>query len=404
MEQAVSDQGAEAAIRKLEGMLTKEQVEALEARERRLYGDGGDVKSTLALEREKLQQESWRRLLPGYVRRFIEKSAPLLKLEIEGDLDSTFALKPATPGAFDFLWNLLETYPPERRNRLTVVKPKDATDVIFLHPGEPVFERMRSTVCGRYADHALRGGIFVDPHANQPYLFHLTSISIIRRADPSLRALERDELLEERLLSFRQFADGTIEPCPVEHLLLLREKKTTRPPFHDLVARSWELLAAASGRIAAEIAEPIAAERRRRCLDTLASRIEFVTRGYEYQESDLAAMRGKLNEKVRAGDLNAKKQLSRVRDRQRSLEDRKREALESLRREPELIHAAAIEFLAHALVLPSDDPEDQKQFDAQVEAIAMKVAIAYEEAAGAVVRDVSKPDLARGAAHRQPRL
>ena len=65
-------------------------------------------------------------------------------------------------------------------------------------------------------------------------------------------------------------------------------------------------------------------------------------------------MRGKLNEKVRAGDLNAKKQLSRVRDRQKSLESRKQEALESLRREPDLIYAETIQFLAHALVLPSD--------------------------------------------------
>ncbi|MGO8899593.1 MAG: DUF3883 domain-containing protein, partial [Isosphaeraceae bacterium] len=89
--------------------------------------------------------------------------------------------------------------------------------------------------------------------------------------------------------------------------------------------------------------------------------------------------------------------LSRVRDRQKSLESRKREALESLRRELDLIHAETIQFLAHALVLPSDDPEDQKQFDAQVEAIAMKVAISHEEAAGAVVRDVSKPNLARAA-------
>src|SRR5208337_1487961 len=89
--------------------------------------------------------------------------------------------------------------------------------------------------------------------------------------------------------------------------------------------------------------------------------------------------------------------LSRVRDRQKSLESRKVAALESLRGEPDLIHAETIQFLAHALVLPSDDPEDQKQFDAQVEAIAMKVATAHEEAAGAVVRDVSKPNLARAA-------
>ena len=117
MEQAVSEEGAQEAVRRLEGMLTKEQVEALEARERRLYGDGGDVKSALALEREKLQSESWRRLLPGYVRRFIEKCAPILKLEIEGDLESTFALKPTSPGALDFLWTLLESYQPARRNR-----------------------------------------------------------------------------------------------------------------------------------------------------------------------------------------------------------------------------------------------------------------------------------------------
>ena len=64
MEQAVSEEAAQEAVRRLEGMLTKEQVEALEARERRLYGDGGDVKSALGLEREKLQRESWRRLLP----------------------------------------------------------------------------------------------------------------------------------------------------------------------------------------------------------------------------------------------------------------------------------------------------------------------------------------------------
>jgi hypothetical protein len=397
MEQAVSEEGAQDAALTLEGMLTKEQVEALEARERRLYGDGGDVKSALAYEREKLQRESWRRLLPGYVRRFIEKSAPLLHLQVDGDLDSTFAFKPATPGALDFLWNLLETYPPARRNCLTVVKPRESTDAIFLHPGEPVFERLRTTICGRFADHALRGGIFVDPQADRPYLFHLASVSIVRSSDTSLRALGKEELLEERLLGFRQTGDGLIHPCPVEHLLLLRGDQTISPPTNALFPRTAELVGMARDRITEEIAEPLVQERRQRCLDTLATRIEFVTRGYEYQESDLAAMRGKLNEKVRAGDLNAKKQLSRVRDRQKSLHSRKKEALESLRREPDLIHAAAIEFLAHALVLPSDDPEDQKRFDAQVEAIAMKIALAHEEANGAIVKDVSKPNLARAA-------
>jgi hypothetical protein len=48
-------------------------------------------------------------------------------------------------------------------------------------------------------------------------------------------------------------------------------------------------------------------------------------------------------------------------------------------------------------VLPSDYLEDQKRFDAQVEAIAMRIALAHEEANGAIVKDVSKPNLARAA-------
>jgi len=397
MEQAVSEEGAEEAVRGLEGVLTKEQVEALEARERRLYGDGGDVKAALASEREKLQREGWRRLLPGYARRFIEKSAPFLNLGIEGDLDATFALKPLAPGALDFLWTLLETYPPSRRSRLTVLKPKDATDTIFLHPGEPVFERLRTTVCGRFEDAARRGGVFVDPLADQPYLFHFVSVSLVRRSDPSLPSLARTELIEERLLGFRQFGDGTIQPCPVEHLLLLRGNGGTQSLAVAVAIRASEMVGVARDWITEEIAEPFADDRRRRCRETLASRTAFVMRGFEYQESELAAMRGKLNEKIRAGDLNAKKQLNRVRERQRTLESRRTAALATLEREPSLIAVEAVRFLAHALVLPSSDPEDQKKFDAEVEAIAMKVAMAHEEAAGAAVRDVSKPNLARAA-------
>jgi len=47
--------------------------------------------------------------------------------------------------------------------------------------------------------------------------------------------------------------------------------------------------------------------------------------------------------------------------------------------------------------VPTDDPDDKKRFDAEVEAIAVKIAWAFESAAGAVVRDVSKPALARAA-------
>ena len=53
--------------------------------------------------------------------------------------------------------------------------------------------------------------------------------------------------------------------------------------------------------------------------------------------------------------------------------------------------------LAHALVLPTEDPDERQRHDAETEAIAMQLARAYEEAAGARVHDVSRPDLARRA-------
>ena len=98
LEQAVvGEGGADFAARQLEGNLTEEQVRALEARERALYGDGGEVRGQLDDLNEEMEQENYRRLLPGYVRRFVERSAPLLDLRLEGDPGGAFGLVPDRP-------------------------------------------------------------------------------------------------------------------------------------------------------------------------------------------------------------------------------------------------------------------------------------------------------------------
>jgi SNF2 family DNA or RNA helicase len=397
MERAVTTEGAEYACRALEGTLTKEQVEALEARERRLYGDGGDVKGALVSERAKLDREGWRRLLPGYVRRFVEKSAPLLGLGIDGDLDGTFAFAARRPGALDFLWNLLETYPPSRRQHLTVHKPEDAESSLFLHPGEPVFDRYRVHVCERFAVSARRGAVFTDPMAVCPYLFHLASVSVARKADPEQPTLARDEILESRLVGLRQHGDGWIEQCSVEHLLLLRGCAAPPESVPFFAAAAEELIGAVRTFTEEKLVAPQVESWRRERLESLPSRLEFVTRGFEYQDAELAQARGRLRDKVQAGDPRAQGELTRIKERQKALMSRREAALAALRREPELIGAGEVLFLAHALVVPSGDIEDRERFDSEVEAIAMRVAAAHEEAAGAMVRDVSKPGLARAA-------
>ena len=65
MEHAVTD-GADEVAQNLDGRLTKEQVAALAAREKTLYGSGGDVARELPRLRDALSHETYCRLLPGY--------------------------------------------------------------------------------------------------------------------------------------------------------------------------------------------------------------------------------------------------------------------------------------------------------------------------------------------------
>ena len=81
---------------------------------------------------------------------------------------------------------------------------QDDDRAIFLHPGEPFFERLRELVCARFARDALRGGVFIDAYAAAPYLFHLAVIEVARKADSKLDALRSDEPVEYRLVAMRQ--------------------------------------------------------------------------------------------------------------------------------------------------------------------------------------------------------
>jgi Protein NO VEIN, C-terminal len=86
-----------------------------------------------------------------------------------------------------------------------------------------------------------------------------------------------------------------------------------------------------------------------------------------------------------------------IKARQSAVIARRDEAVAVLRREPELIVPGEVTCLAHALVVASGDPEDYKRHDEAIEAMAVKVACAYEEANDALIKDVSMPERARAA-------
>ena len=399
--QAVIDDevGADTAAKRLEGHLTEEQVRALEERERALYGDGGEVRNRLDDLNEEMEQENYCRLLPGYVRRFVERSAPLLDLRLEGDPGRAFNLVPDRPRAADPLLPSLEDYPEEARERLTVYKPESPEESIWLHPGEQVFDTLSAAVRERLGAEGLRGAMFSDPYATEAYLFHIARVSV--RQQPPLDACGQadgePQLVESRLVGLRQTSDGAVQECPVEHLLLLRGAGGISPGGVPLATLARGIAGEAADFLEEEVSEQIVQAHRQRHLDDLPRRLEFVSRGFDYQAAELAAARSSLREKARAGDRQAAEELAKVRERQRSLNALRTRRLAELRSEPDLIQAGEAEFLVHALVVPSEDAGEAERYDADVEAIAMEVAASYENDRGAQIQDVSKPELARRA-------
>lgn len=392
-----SDEAAARALVELNGRLTKEQVEAIREAEQRIYGTGGDVRSQLDSLKSDLSIEELRRLIPGYVRRFIEKACPKLGIAIDGDLETRFALKPARAGALDRLLPVIETYPEIAQGHFTVYRPDVRTDAIFLHPGEPVFEALRDLVISCFDAPARKGAVFIDPTVTQPYLFHVALVSAVRRAETAIDGLEREEVLQHCLVALRQEVDGMVVQVPVEHLLLLKGSHGITPGAIGVIALATQHVQAAAEYLREQVAKLLAEGKRAEALAQRENQEHFVRRGFDLQEAELAAARSKHSGKARDGDLGAKSALGEIRERQRELAAQRDAALARLRRAPELIDVGDMSFLAHALVVPSTRPEDRKHRDDAIEAIAMQIAIAHEQAQNAKVKDVSKPYLARAA-------
>ena len=395
LEQAVTED-ADAVAERLEGDLTEQQVQALAERERVIFGEGGEVRQRLAHLNDEAEQENYRRLLPGYVRRFVERAAPLLDLRIEGDLGATFALVPARPRAADALLPALEVYSEEARERLTVYKPTDHENTIWMHPGESVFDGLSATILSRFGRDGLKGAVFTDPYATEAYLFHIALIAVEQHSQDNAEETA-PQPLESRLIGLRQSSDSTLEECPVEHLLLLRGAHGFAPSRVPLATLARNMVADAAQFIREEVSERVVQAHRQRRLDDLPARLEFVNRGFDFQAAELAATRSHLSKMARDGNRYAQGELSKVKDWQRSLTASRNHRLAELQAEPDLIQAGEIEFLVHALVVPTQDVEEAEHYDADVEAIAVEVATDYENRFGAEVQDVSRPELARRA-------
>jgi len=195
----------------------------------------------------------------------------------------------------------------------------------------------------------------------------------------------------------KQYQGSEITLCPVEHLILLKGGRGLPAVAQRLAVTAHAEKELTRAYLVDRVARELALERKRSLLESLPERESFIQRGFDYQEMELAVARARHSEKARAGNRKSIEALDDIRRQQRQLADRRERSLAVLRLEPDLIAPGAVTFLAHALVVPSSDPADLKQHDANVELAAMKIVQAFEEASGARVQDVHTPELARAA-------
>lgn len=393
----VSDDQADREALALSGELTVEQIRAIAAREESLFGKGGEVVAQLPKLREAMAIEELRRLLPGYVRRYLEHAAPLIGVDLVGDLDDRFFLRPRRTGVLEGLLPLLDNYPESARNRFTVYKPDDSRDAVFLHPGEPVFEHLSALAIEHARSAGQRGALFTDVTATTPYLLHVARIGVVRGIDPGVPSFHSVETLEQRLIGLKQFADGRLIEAPVEHLLLLRPATKTNAGSVVFLAQSETWRTAVTQHLQQDIATRVAEAKQQEIRERVGEAEQFLVRAFDFQESELAAARKRYSDRAREGNRHAAAELERIKLQQRSLAERRTHAIAKARREVELIQASAVELIATALVQPSQDPDDIKALDAEVERIAIEAAIAFESAQGADVLDVSTTPKARSA-------
>ena len=389
--------GTGAGVAELEGRLTPEQVEAIVQRERALYGEGGDVRKLLPSLRAELDRETYRHLLPGYVRHYLEISAPLLGLRIEGSLEGHFQIAAATPGALDPFLPLLEEASTDGPCSFNLRPPTNGTEAVWFHPGSPFFELWHAVVLTRLGSHARRGAVFVDTSGSGPYLLHVALVSIVRRPDPETASLNQTAPVEIRLVAIRQRGPGDIEVIPAEQLLLLHPPQGLPADARRLAVIAPSSVEEARAYLIERVARERAEVRRRELESSLSVRGAFLERGFSFEEAELVASRSILSRKARDGNAAAARELDRVKTQQRELAARREEALRALEDEPKLIGFGEVRFVAHALVATSSAPEDIKRQDAETEAIAVQLVMARERAAGAEVKDVHTPAFARAA-------
>ena len=381
-------------------LLTKRAERTLD--ERRRSVEVSEVRAVLASLRRQQEIAEMRRMMPAYVRRFFELAAPRVGVGIRGSIEGVFWLDSCPVS----VRRAVQAYPAAIQDKLTFdrefASPEWGGDLraIYLYPGEPVFEATMDLFLGRYEAEATRGAVYLDPDADEPYLFYLARVCLLRTPES---AQNERELVDERMVGLRRYGDGRIDRAPA-HLLMTLMAPEGRRGGEDQGRDELPELPNDRGPVEAHVVEdvgvPMLATHRREEEARLPEQRSNVKVAYNLRQSELLRQRRVLREHVERGIPAASTKLRECEEELADIDHRRREAEAQLLGAPRRLQLGPTSLYVQALVLPVPPEEAERRRDVQAEQVAMYLVRQREQGEGSTLEDVSDPHLKAGFDYR----
>ena len=391
---AITENQTDASIWTINTQFTLENIQKqLEGQQKSVASS--EVKRLLTNVQEQRESAETLRMLPAYVRSFFEDAAPLLGYRIDGDIETIFKLSRCPVS----VQNAIDEYPLNLRDRLTFSRElalptgSERTEAIFLHPGEPIFDAIRTRFLEKFNPEGERGAVYFDSQADEPYLFYLARVSVVRQTD------EAPHVLDEMLVGIKRFSDGRCEKVPA-HLLLTLTPQTAQQDMFSTLSAEWHNLANETQPVKNFVCENFGGPRLSHIRDKLQSELENKTEQIQIssrlRKAELLKQRLSLKNAVTKGVPAAQTKLNNCERELNALPAKCQGAEASLIEEIETTQLGPVTLYVRAFVAPPPSEEVPTKTLRDAEAIALKTAVDYENKRDAEVRDVSDPNLKKG--------
>lgn len=349
-------------------------------------------KVDLALTRQQDYRSEERRLMPQYVEQFFLRAAERTGLRVEQRADTLLRVEyvperfraPTLQAVRRF--GAAQTRYGKLTFRKEHLEQNQHLDAELLSPGHPLFAAVAEVLDSRLESIRRGTAPFIDPRATTPYRLHFFRVEI-QGEEPGLPGqAARPTLVHATLTVVLEREDGALELAPPDVLHDLTPGSNNisgNGPDEQQIARleRW---------VRVHVQHDLARQTRVGRDREVAIRRSYLERSFASLISAQQARWADLMARVLEGHEEARLARDEADKRVHELEARRDAKLASLE-QLGVVRPGVVRYIGSCVVAPAQDAHiaHLMRYDAEVEQIAMREAIAYERGRGWEVEDVS---------------